>query len=67
MLEHDLRPLGDRLVSDAGDVAVKDEQVIAAFVRGDEPETLRVAGPLHGSSCRKNASLAVTRTGKEGA
>src|SRR4051812_12171005 len=65
LLEHDLRTLGERLVSPTGDVAVVDEDIFAALVGRDESVTLRIAEPLHGSSChRKNTSLADSRTGR---
>ena len=45
------RALGERLVAVADDRAVVDEHVLAAVVRGDEPVTLGVVEPLHGSCC----------------
>jgi hypothetical protein len=44
-----------------------DEYVFIALVGRDEPETLRVAEPLHGSSCHKKHLPYLSRTGKEGA
>src|SRR3954453_22673735 len=50
-LELHLRALGQRLVALADDRAVVDEQVLTAYVGGDEPVPLVGVKPLHGSSC----------------
>src|SRR5215471_6565682 len=50
-LELDARALGERLEALAVDRAEVYEDVLAAFVRGDEPVSLRVVEPLHDSGC----------------
>src|SRR5262249_17783016 len=52
----DLRVLGERLESLAGNVAVVDEEVLASLVRRDEAVALRVVEPLHGSCCHAYTS-----------
>src|SRR5205085_10493423 len=57
-LELDLRAFGEGLEAIACDLRVVDKQILATFLRRDEPVALRIAEPLHGSSChRKNTSL----------
>src|SRR4051794_23579768 len=47
----DLRVLRERLEALTGDIAVVDEEVLAALVGRDEAVALRVVEPLHGSCC----------------
>src|SRR5438105_14492486 len=61
-----LRVLGERLVALADDRAVVDEEVLAAFVGGDEPVPLLRVEPLDGSGChRKNTSSTAQERAEE--
>src|SRR6059058_6684564 len=59
--------VGEGYKSLADDRAVVDEQVLAAFVRGDESISLVGVEPLHGSGCHKTHLLHCSRTGRGGA
>src|SRR5437764_9068001 len=59
-LELHLRILGERLVALPDDRAVMDEEILAAFVRGDEPVPLVGVEPLHDSGCHRKASFAAS-------
>src|SRR5688572_8439566 len=56
-VEGDLLALLQRFVATALDRAVMREQILAAIVRGDESEALRIVEPLHGASCHVIPSL----------
>src|SRR5438874_6232246 len=63
-LELDPCALGERLVTLAYDRAVMDEEVLAAFVRGDEPVPLVGVEPLHGSGCHEKTPPPLLRNGQ---
>src|SRR5437763_6694840 len=65
-LEGNLRSLGQALVPAAGDLAVVDEQVLAALVRLDEPVALLIVEPLHRSGCHETPPSLLSRTSQEG-
>src|SRR5262249_20332540 len=63
----DLRVLGQRLEAGADDVRVVHEQVLTALVRGDEPISLRVVEPLHGSGSHETPPLTLHERVEEAA
>src|SRR5215210_2542268 len=54
LFELDARTLGQGLEALTGDVAVMDEEILGALVRGDEAIPLAVVEPLDGSASHKN-------------
>src|SRR5919197_6571017 len=64
--ELDLCTLCKALVAVPSNVAVMNEEILAAVLRRDEAVALRVVEPLDGSSCHKNTSPTPSRTGRGG-
>src|SRR5919109_245758 len=58
----DLRSLAERTEAVAFDGGEMDERVLPAVIRGDEPESLLVAEPLHDSGCHLVQHLRCGRT-----
>src|SRR5215210_4228187 len=65
-LERHPGALDERLEALAGDVAVVDEQVLCAFIRGDEAVALAVVEPLDGSVSHKKTPPSTLTNGWEG-